>query len=235
MTNPSQASSIFSTGTPLVSGRQMKANSVFRITQPAKNRNTPYCKQTRCGEKQTQLRIARYNTKLTSPDNTHFWHSTQQTDCTAAAQDIKQLLQEGIQIPGSAWAESVQLEREEDWINTCMLQSMVLKNWPMMKLARKLKNTLMPCTAHADYALQQHARISKVLPCSCDVDKTCTEVRKFLTKELASPVQWYESAVGAFHWAPAEASSLLVLCFQHATYALLVKWQIATCVPECQV
>ena len=31
--------------------------------------------------------------------------------------------------------------------NTCMLQSMVLKNWPMIKDARKLKNTLIPCTA----------------------------------------------------------------------------------------
>ena len=212
----------------------MNANSVFRITQPAKNRNTPYCKQTRCGEKQTQLRIARYNTKLTSPDNTHFWHSTQQTDCTAAAQDTKQLLQEGIQIPGSAWAESVQLEREEDWINTCMLQSMVLKNWPMMKLARKLKKTLMPCTAHADYALQQHAEISK-LSCSCRIDKTCTEVRKLKTTKLASPVQWYESAGGASHWAPAEAASLLVSCFRHVTYALLVNRQIDPCVPNCQV
>ena len=43
MTHPSQASSTFSTGTPLVSGRQRAANSVFRITQPAKKRNTPYC------------------------------------------------------------------------------------------------------------------------------------------------------------------------------------------------
>ena len=44
VTHPCQACSTFSTGTPLVSGRQMITNSVARITQPAKNRKTPYCR-----------------------------------------------------------------------------------------------------------------------------------------------------------------------------------------------
>ena len=39
--------------------------------------------------------------------------------------------------------------RVRDSEHTCILQSMVLKNCPMMKLARKLKNTLMPCTGTA--------------------------------------------------------------------------------------
>lgn len=43
--------------------------------------------------------------------------------------------------------------------HTCILQSMVLKNCPMMKLARKLKNTLMPCTQMADHA--QHINHGK--------------------------------------------------------------------------
>ena len=45
-------------------------------------------------------------------------------------------------------------------IHTCILQSMVLKNCPMMKLAKKLKNTLMPCTqtaGHAQHLIQGRA------------------------------------------------------------------------------
>lgn len=51
--------------------------------------------------------------------------------------------------PAKAWVRSA--------VCTCILQSMVLKNCPMMKLARKLKNTLMPCTKAAGHAEHMHS------------------------------------------------------------------------------
>ena len=129
-------------------------------------------------------------------------------------------------IPSSIWALCAGLQWHGVWYgkHTCILQSMVLKNCPMMKLAKKLKNTLMPCTERSVML----STAKQIRTSSAKHNRAHDGLQKSEKGCNALPVQLYGFGAGASHWAPAKA----VQGVSHCLNALTLSMQGYVCIPK---